>query len=88
MLLYENAFSPCAREGVLLTMAIFPAALPAIVPGSADPALGDNGSRQGLLMSKLAVNAAGKIAIVNSTLKSGERSHIWLFRSHHPAAHD
>lgn len=53
---------------------------PAVVPGSADPALGDNGSRQGLLMRKLAVNAAGAIAVVNSTFKRAERSHVWLFR--------
>ncbi len=63
-------------------------ASPAIVPGSADPALGANGSRQGLLMRKLAVNAAGAIAIVNSTFKRGERSHVWLFRGHRAATHD
>ena len=57
-------------------------ASPSVVPGSADPALGDNGSRQGLLMRKLAVNAAGAIAIVNSTFKRGETSHVWLFRGH------
>lgn len=57
-------------------------ALPSLVSGSADPALGDNGSRQGLLMRKLAVNAAGAIAVVNSTFKRGERSLIWLFRGH------
>jgi hypothetical protein len=57
-------------------------ASPSVVPGSADPALGHNGSRQGLLMRKLAVNAAGAIAVVNSTFKGGERSHVWLFRGH------
>lgn len=55
-------------------------ATPSIVPGSADPALGYNGSRQGLLMRKLAVNATGSIVIVNSTFKRGETSHIWLYR--------
>lgn len=55
---------------------------PLIVPRSADLALGYNGSRQGLLMRKLAVNAAGAIAVVNSTLKRGESSHVWLFRGH------
>jgi hypothetical protein len=33
-------------------------------------------------MRKLAVNAAGAIAVVNSTFKRGERSHVWLFRGH------
>ena len=53
---------------------------PSIVPGTADPALGFNGSQQGLLMRKLAVNRAGAVAIVNSTFKWKETSHIWLFR--------
>ena len=53
---------------------------PSIVPGSGDPTLGYNGSRQGLIMKKLAVNAAGAIAVVNSTFRRGERSYIWLFR--------
>ncbi len=55
---------------------------PLIIPRSADLALGRNGSRQGLLMRKLAVNAAGAIAVVNSTFKTGKSSHIWLFRGH------
>ncbi len=53
---------------------------PSVVPGSMDPALGFNGSQQGLLMRKMAVNAAGAVAIVNSTLRAGEKSHVWLFR--------
>jgi hypothetical protein len=55
-------------------------AAPEIVPGSVDPALGANGGRQGLLMRKLAVNGAGAIAVVNSTFRSNEGSHVWLFR--------
>jgi hypothetical protein len=55
-------------------------ATPSIVPGSIDPAFGFNGSQQGLLMRKLAVNQAGALAIVNSTFKSGENSRIQLFR--------
>ena len=55
-------------------------ASPSVVPGSADPALGFSGGQQGLLMEKLAVNEAGSIAVVNSTFKRNERSHIWLFR--------
>lgn len=53
---------------------------PSLVPGSADPALGVNGSQQGLLMRKLGVNRAGALAIVNSTFKWNETSRIWLFR--------
>lgn len=55
-------------------------ASPSVVPGSADPALGFNGSQQGLLMRKLAVNAAGAMAIVNSTFLMNERSQVWLIR--------
>jgi hypothetical protein len=51
-----------------------------VVPGSADPALGVNGGQQGLLMSKLAVNGAGTVAVVNSTFARDEASHVWLFR--------
>jgi hypothetical protein len=53
---------------------------PSVVPGSVDPALGFNGSQQGLLMRKLAVNEAGAIAVVNSTFKRNEQSRVWLFR--------
>jgi hypothetical protein len=51
---------------------------PAVVPGTGDPQLGFNGSLQGLLTRKLAVNAAGTIAVVNSTFKRDEGSWIWL----------
>ena len=53
---------------------------PSVVPGSLDPALGFNGSQQGLLMRKLAVNGAGAIAVVNSTFKRNEKSRVWLLR--------
>jgi hypothetical protein len=53
---------------------------PAAVPGSADPGGGVNGSGQGLLMRKLAVNGRGEVAIVNSSFKPGERSRVWLIR--------
>ena len=53
---------------------------PVVVPGSVDPALGFNGSQQGLLMRKLAVNQAGAIAVVNSTFKRNEQSRVWLWR--------
>ncbi len=53
---------------------------PAVVPGSIDPAGGFNGSNQGLLMRKLAVNGRGAVAIVNSSLKANERSRVWLIR--------
>ena len=52
---------------------------PAIVPGSGNWDLGVNGSMQGLLMRKLAVDGTA-IAIVNSTFKEGEASHVWLVR--------
>ncbi len=51
-----------------------------VIPGSADPGGGVNGSLQGLLMSKLAVSRAGTIAIVNSTFWPGQRSEVWLLR--------
>jgi len=53
---------------------------PDVVPGSADPAGGFNGSGQGLLMRKLAVSPAGAVAIVNSSFKPGARSRVWLVR--------
>lgn len=53
---------------------------PQIIPDSADPGGGTNGSQQGWLMRKLAVNAAGAIAVVNSSLKDGEQSRVWLTR--------
>lgn len=53
---------------------------PTVVPGSIDPAGGWNGSNQGFLMRKLAVNGRGAVAIVNSSLKPNERSRVWLIR--------
>jgi len=53
---------------------------PMVVPGSLDPSLGFNGSQQGLLMRKLAVNERGRIALVNSTFRPNEGSGVWLFR--------
>jgi hypothetical protein len=53
---------------------------PSVVPGTADPTLGFNGSLQGLLMDKLAVNEWGAVAVVNSTFKRDEASHVWLIR--------
>jgi hypothetical protein len=54
---------------------------PAPVPASIDPAGGWNGSNQGLLMRKLALNGDGTVAIVNSSLKPNERSsRVWLMR--------
>jgi hypothetical protein len=51
---------------------------PVLVPDSADT--GWNGSSQGLLMRKLAVNRHGAFAIVNSSFKDKERSRAWLMR--------
>ncbi len=53
---------------------------PAMVPASADPQGAGNGSFQGLLMNKLALDAQGNIAVVNSALKDGHRSRVWLMR--------
>ncbi|WP_299621039.1 sialidase family protein [Pelagibius sp.] len=53
---------------------------PSVIPGSGDPALGVNGSQQGLLMRKLAVNGTSALAVVNSTFKRNQSSRIWLFR--------
>ncbi len=53
---------------------------PTVVPGTADRELGINGSLQGLLMRKLAVNHAGAIAIVNSTFQPNEASRVRLIR--------
>jgi hypothetical protein len=55
---------------------------PALVPASSDPLGGSNGSHQGLLGKKLAVDHAGKLAIVNSSLVTGKRSRVWLMRGH------
>ncbi len=51
-----------------------------VVPGTGDRRHGFNGSQQGLLMRKLAVNRAGMFAIVNSTFRPGEASRVWLIR--------
>ena len=53
---------------------------PQLIPGSADPAGGFNGSTQGLLMSKMAVRADGEIAVGNSAVKVGSHSRVWLLR--------
>lgn len=53
---------------------------PVVIPGTMDAALGVNGSQQGLLMRKLAVNETGAIAVVNSTFRLNEASRIWLIR--------
>lgn len=57
---------------------------PEIVPASDNPNLGFSGSLQGSLMARLAVNADGVLALVNSTFMPGRSSHVWLW--HRPAA--
>jgi hypothetical protein len=57
-------------------------ARPATVPGSGDPFGGSNGSQQGLLGKKLAVDRSARLAVVNSSLVPGERSRVWLMRGH------
>lgn len=51
---------------------------PVLVPESAGA--GRNGSLQGMLMRKLAVNGDGAFAIVNSSLKEAQGSRVWLVR--------
>jgi hypothetical protein len=51
---------------------------PVLVPESTDG--GWNGSLQGMLMRKLAVNRSGAFAIVNSSIKEKEASRVWLMR--------
>jgi hypothetical protein len=53
---------------------------PAVVPGSNAPAAGSNGSQQGLLGRKLALDEAGRIAVVNSSLAPKKGSRVWLMR--------
>lgn len=53
---------------------------PILIPGSIDAEGGFNGSTQGLLMRKLAVNRAGAVAVVNSSFKPGAHSRVWLMR--------
>jgi hypothetical protein len=64
----------CSRDGGETFTA------PAIVPGSSDAGGGSNGSHQGLLMRKLAVNRTGAVAVVNCSLKHNEKSRVWLMR--------
>jgi hypothetical protein len=53
---------------------------PQLIPGSIDPEGGTNGSTQGLLMNKLAVRHDGELAVVNSAMKIGSHSRVWLLR--------
>jgi hypothetical protein len=53
---------------------------PAEVPGSAAPPGGSNGSQQGLLGRKLALDPSGRIALAGSTLLPGQGSRVWLMR--------
>jgi hypothetical protein len=55
-------------------------AAPRVIPDSVDPQGGFNGSTQGLLMKKLSVRGDGEIAVVNSAVKIGSHSRVWLLR--------
>lgn len=52
--------------------------VPMIVSGSIDDAGRWNGSFQGRLMQKLAVGGDGRVVLVNSALKDGDSSRVWL----------
>jgi len=64
----------CSRDGGETFTA------PAIMPDSIDAGGGSNGSHQGMLMRKLAVDRTGAVAVVNSSLKHNEKSRVWLMR--------
>ena len=51
---------------------------PSLIPSTMDPERGFNGSRQGLLMRKLAVHGSGAIAVGNSTFRADEESRVRL----------
>lgn len=53
---------------------------PAPLPGLTEPARGITGSLQGYLVRKLDVNAAGAVAVVNSTFMPSQGSHVRLAR--------
>ena len=53
---------------------------PSLVPGTADRALGVNGSRQGKLMRKLAVSSTGAVAVVSSHFREKHQSLVRLIR--------
>jgi hypothetical protein len=55
---------------------------PRVVPHSVSP-LGPNGSRQGHLMEKLAVNASGALAVANAAIAEGRASRVWYIRGQH-----
>jgi hypothetical protein len=57
---------------------------PAVVPGGAAPAGGSDGSQQGWLGRKLAVDGTGRIALVNSSLVPGQGSRVWLMHGEVP----
>lgn len=57
---------------------------PSVVPGSAAPPGGSNGSQQGLLGQKLALGRDGRVALANSSLLPGVRSRVWMMRSSDP----
>jgi hypothetical protein len=57
---------------------------PELVPGTGEPALGVNGSRQGKLMRFLAANAAGALAVASSSFREGQSSRIRVARGQVP----
>lgn len=51
---------------------------PKVMPHTVAPEQGFIGSTQGLLMDRLAMNADGSVALVNSIFLTGQSSRIWL----------
>lgn len=58
---------------------------PILVPNTAAPGSGFNGSQQGLLMRKLAVGPDGSFAVVNSKFRPNVGSSVWLIRGRRQA---
>lgn len=76
---YELGSAASARTARGLGIAMSPDFRARVIPGSADEA--PNGSQQGRLQQKLAVRG-GAIAIVNSALRAGTSSRVWMVRGH------
>lgn len=51
------------------------------IPRGTESDIPVNGSRQGMLMDKLAVAPEGNIFVINSTFRENESSHVWLLRT-------
>lgn len=76
---YELGSAASARSARGIGVAMSPDFRARVIPGSADEA--PNGSQQGRLQQKLAARG-GHIAVVNSALREGTSSRVWMVRGH------